>query len=220
MYVSCKWHLVLATTTSQLSEHAPPHARRAGCGVYHFADCGDSPVGHFAALNSKALERAGITAQTPDPQGGVIRRRAGSREPDGVLEENAYFGALQRLMPRLTVEQSVGWLEKSQALYLQFGYTTVQDGRADPGGVDTAIAAAKIGQVEVDVGSYPEILTMGEGRFMQGPYYSRNYQQHCIGGGEADAGWIATRQNRLADPAVSAAPGGPAGQLCGLWRHE
>lgn len=139
--------------------------------------------GHFAALNSKALERAGITAQTSDPQGGVIRRRAGSREPDGVLEENAYFGALQRLMPQLTVEQAVGWLEKSQALYLQFGYTTVQDGRADPGGVDTAIAAAKMGKLKVDVVSYPDILTMGEGRFMQGPYYSRNYQQHFRIGG-------------------------------------
>lgn len=139
--------------------------------------------GHFAALNSKALERARINAQTPDPQGGIIRRRAGSREPDGVLEENAYFGALQYLMPALTEAQAVSWLEKSQALYLQFGYTTVQDGRADPGGVATAIAAARMGKLKVDVVSYPDILTMGEGRFMQGPYYSRSYQQHFRIGG-------------------------------------
>lgn len=41
--------------------------------------------GHFAALNSVALERAGIAADTANPPGGVIRRRAGSQEPDGVL---------------------------------------------------------------------------------------------------------------------------------------
>lgn len=44
---------------------------------------------HLAAMNSKALEKAGLTAESPDPPGGVIRRRAGSREPDGVLEESA-----------------------------------------------------------------------------------------------------------------------------------
>ncbi|WBM44005.1 hypothetical protein M2J84_10565 [Comamonas aquatica] len=46
---------------------------------------------------------------------------------------------------------------KVQALYLQFGYTTVQDGRADPGGVATAVAAAQQGKFKVDVVSYPDI---------------------------------------------------------------
>ena len=45
--------------------------------------------GHLGVANSKALELAGITADTPDPAGGVIRRRDGSTEPSGVLEENA-----------------------------------------------------------------------------------------------------------------------------------
>lgn len=139
--------------------------------------------GHFAALNSRALERAGITAATPNPAGGVIRRRAGSNEPDGVLEENAYFNALGRLMPQLTQAQSIGWLEKAQAMYLKFGYTTAQDGRADPGAVATAIAASQAGKLKIDVVSYPDILQMGEGRFMQGPYYGRSYTQHLRIGG-------------------------------------
>ena len=54
--------------------------------------------GHLAALNSKALEVVGYGADTPDPEGGVIRRRAGSQEPDGVLEETAFFGAIVKLM--------------------------------------------------------------------------------------------------------------------------
>ncbi len=43
--------------------------------------------GHIIAVNSRALEVAGISADTPDPQGGVIRRRPDSSEPDGVLED-------------------------------------------------------------------------------------------------------------------------------------
>ena len=45
--------------------------------------------GHFASVNSKGLEVIGYTADTPDPEGGIIRRRPGSMEPDGVLEELA-----------------------------------------------------------------------------------------------------------------------------------
>ncbi|HRY90650.1 MAG TPA: amidohydrolase family protein, partial [Rubrivivax sp.] len=47
--------------------------------------------GHMAVLNSKALELAGITADTPDPEGGKIHRRAGSKEPAGLIEETAFF---------------------------------------------------------------------------------------------------------------------------------
>ena len=34
---------------------------------------------HFVTLNSKALERIGVGADTPDPEGGLIRRRGGAR---------------------------------------------------------------------------------------------------------------------------------------------
>ena len=43
--------------------------------------------GHFASVNSKGLELIGYTADTPDPEGGIIRRRPDSNEPNGVLEE-------------------------------------------------------------------------------------------------------------------------------------
>ena len=141
--------------------------------------------GHFGALNSVALEKAGITAETPNPAGGVIRRKKGSQQPDGVLEENAFFFTLGKIMPRLTQEQSIQWLEKAQDLYLQYGYTTVQDGRTDVGSVATSIAAAKAGRLKVDVVSYPDITHLGEGKedFMKGPYYSRNYSGHFRIGG-------------------------------------
>ncbi len=119
--------------------------------------------GHFGALNSAALARAGIGPGTPDPEGGVIRRRAGSPVPDGVLEENAFFHSLGRIMPDLTLEQSMDWLEKAQQLYLEFGYTTVQDGRSDAGAIASAMAAAEARRLVIDVVSYPDILQLGDG---------------------------------------------------------
>ena len=46
---------------------------------------------HLAVFNSRALEVAGYSADTANPDGGVIRRREGSNEPNGVLEETAFF---------------------------------------------------------------------------------------------------------------------------------
>jgi hypothetical protein len=54
--------------------------------------------GHLGAINSKALELLGVTAATADPNGGVYRRRPGSREPDGVLEEAANSAAYGKLI--------------------------------------------------------------------------------------------------------------------------
>ncbi len=67
---------------------------------------------HLAAANSKALEVAGITAATSDPVGGVFRRRAGTREPDGVMQENALIAAAGPLLGRL---DEAAWLSMIQA---------------------------------------------------------------------------------------------------------
>ena len=50
--------------------------------------------GHLAVLNTRALELAGITADTPDPPGGKIERDETGR-PTGVLRESA-AGLVQR----------------------------------------------------------------------------------------------------------------------------
>ena len=47
--------------------------------------------GHLAVMNHKALELSGYTAEAPNPKGGAIRRVEGSQEPDGLLEEMAFF---------------------------------------------------------------------------------------------------------------------------------
>lgn len=55
------------------------------------------PVSHFTLVNSRALALAGVTSDTPDPDGGIIHRDA-SGEPTGVLEEAAEE-LVERLLP-------------------------------------------------------------------------------------------------------------------------
>ncbi len=45
--------------------------------------------GHFAAVNTLGLKLIGYDASTPNPEGGVIRREADGKTPNGVLEELA-----------------------------------------------------------------------------------------------------------------------------------
>ena len=113
--------------------------------------------GHLTAANSKALARAGITSDTPDPNGGIIRRRPGSSEPDGVLEETATY-PLRRFM--LTPSNDpIANLEKALASYAAFGITTVQDGATAPEGVALLEAAARSDRLSLDVIAYPAVRT-------------------------------------------------------------
>lgn len=83
--------------------------------------------GHLRATNSVALAVGGITAETPDPQGGRIRRVEGSMEPNGVLEERA--GRLVATAgPRRTQEELDALVRASIDVYLKYGATTIQNG--------------------------------------------------------------------------------------------
>jgi predicted amidohydrolase YtcJ len=55
--------------------------------------------GHMSVVNTRVLKLAGITAQTPDPAGGVIYRKPGTKEPTGLLRDNA-TGPVWALVPR------------------------------------------------------------------------------------------------------------------------
>ena len=61
--------------------------------------------GHIRCVNSRALELAGITRNTPDPVGGEIERDA-SGEPTGVLKETARDLVLP-FIPKETYEEKV-----------------------------------------------------------------------------------------------------------------
>jgi predicted amidohydrolase YtcJ len=140
--------------------------------------------GHLGAANSKALELAGISATTPNPPGGVIRRRAGSEQPDGVLEENAHYLALSKLVvSRIGEKESLALIGAGQDLYLKYGYTTGEDGATDPGNMAGFIKAAETHRLKMDVIAYPALLMLGQSDFMTGLYSSRQYHDHLRIGG-------------------------------------
>jgi predicted amidohydrolase YtcJ len=114
--------------------------------------------GHLAVLNSKALEVAGISAASKNPEGGVIRRRDGSQEPDGVLEELAMFSALLKILPAIGPEGFKAFARAGSELWARFGYTTAQEGRSSPDTVRVMQSVAAEDGFAIDVVTYPDVL--------------------------------------------------------------
>lgn len=106
------------------------------------AICPDKPIilrsydGHSMWVNSKALEQAGITKDTPDPVGGVIERNAAG-DPWGSLKESA-----EDLVPaqEFTEDQLINAADEFQKYMHGLGYTEVI---GTPGGADEFLALDK-----------------------------------------------------------------------------
>lgn len=90
----------------------------------------DTPVfvnrydGHMSLANSVALRLAGITAQTPDPPGGVIVRDA-QGNPTGALKDAAMDYVYKVIQP-LTHEQRLQAAKRALAHASSLGVTSVQ----------------------------------------------------------------------------------------------
>jgi predicted amidohydrolase YtcJ len=101
---------------------------------------------HMAVVNSVALERFGITTETPDPPGGEIRKDPKTGEPTGLLLETAARPVqLEALnMPPL---QQVAVVRSAVEAYAIQGFTTVQNGLATLEQIKGMSAAAKLGLI-------------------------------------------------------------------------
>ncbi len=113
--------------------------------------------GHLAAVNSRALEIMGYTASTPNPAGGVIRR-GDNDEPNGVLEEIAFFLGGSKLMANVGEEGLLAFARAGAGMWASYGYTTAQEGRATPAVMAAAIEAGKQGFYPIDLVIYPDVL--------------------------------------------------------------
>ena len=147
----------------------------------------DQPVmilhqsGHLASVNHKALELLNFNQNTPNPEGGVIRREANSNVPNGVLEESALFTAIGSIFKDVPPQVMFQIAQKGIDAYVKNGFTTVQEGRADQGTTEMWHALAKQNQLPIDVVSYPDITTSQEYMLKQGS--SRQYDHHFRIGG-------------------------------------
>ena len=97
---------------------------------------------HTLWCNSAALQRAGITTDTPDPPLGEIPHR----EDGSVLGTLREWGAtdlMMRVMPARDERTRIGALGTAADYYLARGVTWVQDAWVEPADVDTYVEAAR-----------------------------------------------------------------------------
>jgi predicted amidohydrolase YtcJ len=113
--------------------------------------------GHIGVANSAALEFAGIDASTEAPPGGIIRKDSNG-EPNGVLEEYAFFAALVPLLGEVGEAGLEAFAKAGTQLWASYGYTTGQDGRSSASIVETAKSLAAAGEIPIDVVAYPDVL--------------------------------------------------------------
>jgi len=100
--------------------------------------------GHMALANSLALKLAGITRDTPNPQGGEIVKDKKSGEPTGILRDNA-CDLVDAVIPPLSRSRREQAIRAAMRHAQELGVTSIQDNSSD-----------------ADLEIYQELLARGE----------------------------------------------------------
>ena len=82
--------------------------------------------GHMALANSKTLELAGITGETPDPEGGTIVRDPATAHPTGILKDEA-MSLIYPFRPRITEQELDEALQRAMDHAVSQGVTQIYD---------------------------------------------------------------------------------------------
>jgi predicted amidohydrolase YtcJ len=112
---------------------------------------------HGCVMNSLGFELFGIDETTPTPEGGLILRKAGTNEPDGLLMETAFLPIFAEL-PKPSADELLDSLDAAQKLYTSRGVTTAQEGATHKPDLEFLIRAADEGRFRIDVVSLPLVL--------------------------------------------------------------
>jgi len=111
---------------------------------------------HGGVLNSLALEKYGISAETETPPGGVIVRKPGTDEPWGLIMETAFLPVFEKSEP-MTARQEIEFTRAAQMLYAETGITTAHEGATHLPQLQTMMRATEAGANIIDVIAYPFI---------------------------------------------------------------
>jgi predicted amidohydrolase YtcJ len=82
--------------------------------------------GHMGVVNTRVLKLANISADTPNPSGGVVYRKPGGKEPTGLLRDNA-MDLVDPLVPATTDEEIAEAVHAALDEARRAGVTSVQD---------------------------------------------------------------------------------------------
>ncbi len=135
--------------------------------------------GHFAAVNTLGLKLIGYDARTPNPEGGVIRREADGKTPNGVLEELAAIPNMVRFLAPATQAGRDEFLKRGLGMAKSYGYTTANEGRMFGPMHDQMADAARRGLVDIDVIGWMDYT----GRTALDTGFSTTYSNHYRLGG-------------------------------------
>ena len=135
--------------------------------------------GHFAAVNTLGLKMIGYDANTPNPEGGVIRREADGKTPNGVLEELAAIPHMVRFLTPAAREGQDEFLKRGMEMAKSYGYTTANEGRMFGPMHDVMVDAAKRGLVDIDFIGWMDYT----GRAALEKGFSTTYSNHYRLGG-------------------------------------
>ncbi len=106
---------------------------------------------HGAWVNSRALELAGITSDTPDPWDGRIERDAMTGEPTGTLHEGAAYSFRDRFVPRTEPAEWRRALLVAQEYLHSLGITGWQDAWVTPDILEAYGALDEAGELTMQV---------------------------------------------------------------------
>lgn len=132
-------------TAADLDPHFPDHPVMVG----HVSL-------HGAVLNSLAMKKYHISADTPTPPGGVIVRKPGGNEPEGLLMETAFLPIFGQL-PKPSPDQQMAALVEGQKIFAAAGVTTAHEGATHIPDLQILQRGAKEGKLFIDVIAYPFI---------------------------------------------------------------
>ena len=104
--------------------------------------------GHSMWVNSKTLEEAKITKDTPDPAGGRIERDPETKEPSGTLRETA-FKLVEDVIPDHSLEERKNALIEYQKMAAKVGVTLTHDPMLDTESVTAYNELAREGNLKM-----------------------------------------------------------------------
>ncbi len=82
--------------------------------------------GHMALANSLALKIAGITKDTPSPEGGEILKDSATKEPTGILKDGA-MDLVTKHIPEPSLKEKIRAAEVALQHATEFGVTSIHD---------------------------------------------------------------------------------------------
>ena len=129
--------------------------------------------GHMLVANSMALDQVGITAATPNPEGGVIGRLPNSQEPNGLLEETARM-TVMRQMQDISLVDTYRLMKAAANEYSAAGVTTAQSGGVSAGLATGLSWFSKLGVIPQRLVAFPFAEEFGE-TLLNGEYDPADY---------------------------------------------